>query len=86
MSGFNLPDGVSDSDIDRFHGYVPERVCGTCSHLMDSCCDYAPCSLELDDAAECGEFSGGFSYFKAVKWAMGHMHDCQADACQRWSE
>lgn len=46
-SGFNLPPGCSEADVDRAMGYGEAAPCGECAEAVDVCCDYCVCGREL---------------------------------------
>jgi len=82
-SGYNLPPGCLDGDIDRRFG---ERgpTCAECRHMVECCCDYGVCGLEFDRAfAEDGEADEepAFVAAWALGWIPNHMRDMQEAAC-----
>lgn len=80
-SGFNLPPGCSETDVDRAMGYGEAAPCGECAEAVDVCCDYCVCGREL---AEWEASNPGASPREAVEWARDHLRDIQEDGCRGW--
>lgn len=82
-SGYNLPPGCLDGDIDRRFG---ERgpTCAECAKMYECCCDYGVCGLEFDrafaDDVEADE-EPAFVAAWALEWIPNHMRDMQEAAC-----
>lgn len=75
-SGFNLPPGCYE---------IPEpdeRICATCRHCIEECCDYGQCSRKLD-AFMPRDFE---SWAKVMDYLDGFRVDMQEDGCSRWEE
>ncbi len=83
QSGWNLPPGCFESDIDEAFG--EPTTCGDCSHLVEGCCDYGICELEF---AEAFDEEAPQSAWKAARWALGWIvnsyKDMQEDVCDRF--
>lgn len=62
-------------------GAPDPRTCFTCSHLIELCCDYGVCDLELarrfDDTADPCE---------VAEWCAENLMDMQSDVCREWSD
>lgn len=86
-SGWNLPPGCRDEDIDREFGRVP--TCGDCSHLLEGCCDFGICGLEFEDAFEEQQAREPLAPRESAEWAFGwivdNYKDMQEDTCRRFS-
>lgn len=82
MSDFRVEQTMRDG--------VPEpdwRTCGACVHLLEDCCDYGVCSLELKQAEDAGELSGESGRVdpaRVIEWAAAHHVDMQSETCPRF--
>lgn len=76
-SGFNLPAGCTDADIERAFG-VDDRVCGWCIYYCEEVCDYGFCELEAGDIPRDGGIPG------LVRWLDDARKDAQCDTCASW--
>lgn len=75
-SGFNLPPGCHE---------IPEpdeRICATCRHCMEGCCDYGVCERRLY-AREPKDFD---SWAAVLDYLDAHRVDMQQDVCSNWEE
>lgn len=88
-SGYNLPPGCFERDIDGHFG-GPGQTCGDCSHLLEGCCDYGICELELEEAFDARIADGPMDTWEAVlwarKWIVDNYKDMQEDTCPKWEE
>ena len=87
-SGYNLPPGCYESDIDRAMG-AEDRTCGCCMHCLEGCCDYGICQLEFEKAFDDAEHDVKVSPWRAatwaLEWAVDHYKDMQEDTCEDFS-
>lgn len=83
-SGWNLPPGCFESDIDRAFGGDDAPTCGDCSHLLEGCCDFGICELEFEDAFdEARPETPWKAALWARDWIVDHYKDMQEDTCER---
>lgn len=87
-SGYNLPPGCFERDIDgHFGGTGP--TCGDCSHLLEGCCDFGICELEFEEAFDEQQARERLAAWEAACWSrdwiVDHYRDMQEDACRRYS-
>ena len=82
MGDFNLPDNCTGEQVDAAHGEPDrDRVCGTCAHCIEECCDMGMCLLRARKAPR--DFEGwgaALDFLDRVRVGM------QEDACDRWEE
>ena len=45
ISGYNLPPGCFEHDIDAYFG-EGKPTCSECKHMVECCCDYGICRRE----------------------------------------
>lgn len=87
-SGYNLPPGCFERDIDGHFG-GPGPTCGDCSHLLEGCCDFGICELEFEEAFDERQAREPLAPRESAEWAFGwivdNYKDMQEDACRRFS-
>lgn len=90
-SGYNLPPGCLESEIDRAMG-GEDRACGECLHCLEGCCDYGICEIEFekafDDDPNVGTDNPGAEWraaLWALDWIVEHYKDMQEDTCEDFS-
>ena len=92
-SGYNLPPGCFEHDIDAYFG-EGKPTCAECKRMVECCCDYGICDFEYKEA-----FNNEFGNFKAeadsvlpdvaewaLDWIANHMRDMQGIACENFAE
>lgn len=88
-SGYNLPPGCFERDIDGHFGGAGQ-TCGDCRHLLEGCCDFGICELEFEEAFEEQQARERLAAWEAAEWAFGwivdHYKDMQEDSCPKWEE
>lgn len=88
-SGYNLPPGCFERDIDGHFG-GPGQTCGDCSHLLEGCCDFGICGLEFEEAFEEQQARERLAAWEAACWSrdwiVDHYKDMQEDSCPKWEE
>lgn len=80
-SGFNLPPGCFERDVDASFAAPP--TCGDCREAMEMVCDFCVCRREL------GEWWRGHpraTAYEAAEWVADHMRDMQEDSCPSFTE
>ena len=82
-SGYNLPPGCFEHDIDAYFG-EGKPTCAECAFMLEYCCDYGICTREFS-AAFNRELYGYEKPVEAATWALNwtadHMRDMQSVAC-----
>lgn len=88
-SGYNLPPGCFERDIDGHFG-GPGQTCGDCSHLLEGCCDFGICELEFEEAFEEQQARERLAAWEAACWSrdwiVDNYKDMQEDSCPKWEE
>ena len=83
ISGYNLPPGCFEHDIDAYFG-EGKPTCAECACMREYCCDYGICTREFN-AAFGHELYGHEIPIDVATWALNwtadHMHDMQSVAC-----
>ncbi len=82
-SGYNLPPGCFEHDIDAYFG-EGKPTCAECSFMREYCCDYGICTREFNTAF--GQELYGHEIpidvaTWALNWTSDHMRDMQSVAC-----
>lgn len=74
-SGFNLPPGCHE---------IPEpdeRICATCRHCMEECCDMGLCEVRFKkEPMDFEDWTAVLDYMEDARV------DMQEDGCSRWEE
>lgn len=92
-SGYNLPPGCFEHDIDSYFG-EGRPMCFGCKHMVECCCDYGVCDLEYKEAfnAEFGNWEIAVEATDseiaewALDWISNHMRDMQGVACEYFAK
>lgn len=92
-SGYNLPPGCFEHDIDAYFG-EGRPMCFGCKHMVECCCDFGICDLEYKEA-----FNNDFGDWEiavettdseitewALDWISNHMRDMQGVACEHFAK
>lgn len=83
ISGYNLPTGCFEHDIDAYFG-EDKPTCAECSFMLEYCCDYGICTREFNTAFG-HELYGHEIPIDVATWALNwtadHMRDMQNVAC-----
>lgn len=86
ISGYNLPPGCFEHDIDAYFG-DGNPTCAECAFMLEYCCDYGICTREFN-AAFGRELYGYEKPVEAATWALNwtadHMRDMQSVACEHF--
>lgn len=89
-SGCNLPPGCFEGDPKAPWNQKEPRTCGECCHLLEGCCDFGTCELELWEAFAARQAEGRMATWEAVlwarKWIADNYKDMQEDVCPKWEE
>lgn len=91
ISGYNLPPGCFEHDIDAYFG-EGKPTCAECAFMLEYCCDYGICRREYQEAFDnelgvCEDEikltqSDGADW--ALEWIPDHMRDMHDAACEHF--
>ena len=85
-SGYNLPPGCFEHDIDAYFG-EGKPTCAECAFMREYCCDYGICTREFSDSFG-RELYGYEKPVEAATWALNwtadHMRDMRDTACEHF--
>lgn len=81
MSDFNLPDNVTAEQVDAAHGEPDGRICATCRHCIEECCDYGMCVLNTTRSP-----LGFCDWYALMAYVESCRVDMQEDGCSEWEE
>lgn len=74
ISGYNLPPGCFEHDIDAYFG-EGKPTCAECKHMVECCCDYGICRREYQEALD-NEFCECEGQIKLTKKMMEQIGRC----------